>query len=71
MHFSLSCTSVGWDSQNIFPRSGKWALGYSDYDVFKENYRCKKDSFVTQAFQNYEPFLANGALKYLKNANMT
>ncbi len=57
-----------------------YILGYSDYDVFLENeegsrvYWCKKlfsDTFVKQLFQNFEPFLANRALKFQKSANMT
>jgi hypothetical protein len=56
------------------------ALGYSDYDVFIEIdegsrvYRCKKlfyDTFVKHVFQNFEPFLANRALKFEKSAYMT
>jgi hypothetical protein len=55
-------------------------VGYSDYDDFSENdegsrvYRCKKlfqDTFVKHIFQNFEPFLANRALKFQKSANMT
>jgi hypothetical protein len=37
-------------------------------------YRCKKlflETFVKQVFQNFEPFLANMALKFKKSANMT
>ena len=30
-----------------------------------------QDIFVKQVFQNFEPFLANRALKFQKNANMT
>ncbi len=55
-------------------------LGYSDFDVFVENdsgsrvYRCKKPKTllcVNHVFQNFEPFLANRALKFPKSANMT
>ncbi len=37
-------------------------------------YRCKKlfqDTFVKHVYQNFEPFLANRALKFQKSANMT
>jgi hypothetical protein len=53
----------------------EYTLGYNDYDVILENdrvsqiYRCKKlfkDTFVKYVFQNFEPFLANRALKFKK-----
>ncbi len=37
-------------------------------------YRCKKlleDTFVKHVLLNFEPFLANRALKFQKSANMT
>ncbi len=54
-------------------------LGYSDFDVFKENergshvYRCKSNSknLSKNIFQNFETFLANRALKFQKSAIMT
>ncbi len=57
-----------------------YIIEYSDYDVFLENdegsrvYRRKKlfqDTFVKHVFQNFEPFLANRALKFQKSANVT
>ncbi len=34
-------------------------------------YRRKKDTLVKHVFLNFEPFLANWAIKFQKSANMT
>jgi hypothetical protein len=54
-------------------------IGYSDYDVFLESdkgslIQVKKvilGNFRKHPFQNFEPFLANWALKFKQNVNMT
>ncbi len=51
-----------------------FSVGYSDYDVFLEKVHgyiglesyLFEDIFVKHVFQNFEPFLANRALKFQK-----